>query len=122
MSDRKPARADNDTDTGVAARIRDAREALDWTPEELARRLGVTVDTVEGWENGDRDPRSNRLVTLAGVLQVSAHWLLDGSDQFAPSENSDPGEAARAQLGSIRLKIKELERLLDDMEYQLNSL
>lgn len=112
-----------DNDTEIRNRIRQSREALEWSVEDLAHRLGVTVDTVEAWEEGVRDPRSNRIVMLAGVLGVSAHWLLDGSDEFAPSpEGENVGTAARAQLESIRMKIRELEALVNDLESQLNTI
>lgn len=114
---------DGDNDTEIRTRIRQSREALDWSVEDLAHRLGVTVDTVEAWEEGVRDPRSNRIVMLAGVLGVSAHWLLDGNDEFAPTpEGENAGVAARAQLESIRLKMRELEVLMDDLEAQLNTI
>lgn len=109
-------------DTGIAARIREAREALEWSQADLAHRLGVTQDTIRGWEAAEREPRSNRLVTMAGVLGVSAHWLLDGSEQFAPSEDTLPADAARAQLESVRMKINEMQLLLNDLEQQLNQI
>jgi transcriptional regulator with XRE-family HTH domain len=115
--------ADNTTvDTGIANRIREARETLGWTQADLAHRLGVTEDTIRGWEAAEREPRSNRLVTMAGVLGVSAHWLLDGSAQFAPAEDAAPADAARAQLESVRMKINEMQMLLNDLEQQLNQI
>ncbi|WP_420416968.1 helix-turn-helix domain-containing protein [Pacificispira sp.] len=123
MSSAQPASAGNDMDTGIGQRIRQARETLEWSEEDLAHRLGVTPETVVEWEQSDRDPRSNRIVTLAGVLGVSAHWLLDGSADFAPPANGgDPAVAARAQLESIRLKVHELKLLMDDLEAQLDAL
>lgn len=123
MSSAQPAMAGNDLDTGIGQRIRQARETLEWSEEDLAHRLGVTPDTVSEWETSERDPRSNRIVMLAGVLGVSAHWLLDGSAAFAPPEDGgDPAVAARAQLESIRLKVHELKLLMDDLEAQLDSL
>ena len=111
-----------DQDTGINQRIKEAREALDWSQEDLAYRLGVTVETIDEWENGVRDPRSNRIVTLAGILGVSAHWLLDGSGEFGPTDTANPAEAAKAQLDSVRLKLNELKLLLNDIETQLDAL
>lgn len=122
MSSVKLAQSDTTIDTGIAARIREAREALEWTQADLAHRLGVTEDTIRGWEAAEREPRSNRLVTMAGVLGISAHWLLDGSEQFAPSEDAAPADAARAQLESVRMKINEMQLLLNDLEQQLNQM
>jgi transcriptional regulator with XRE-family HTH domain len=112
----------NDDGVGIAGRIREARLALNLTEEDLANRLGVGPETVTEWESGDRDPRSNRVIMLAGVLGVSAHWLLDGSADVGPAERSEPAEALRAQIESVRMKMGELESLIADMETQLDEL
>ena len=59
-------------------RLAAAREAQDMSQEALARRLGVALSTIEGWENDLREPRANRLQMLSGVLDVSLSWLLTG--------------------------------------------
>lgn len=115
-------KAEGGASSTIGERIREAREAQDWSPDEMARRLGVTVDTVAEWESGERDPRSNRIVILAGVLGVSAHWLLDGSDEFAPESDNDPTDAVRAQLKSVRLRLHQLRQLVDDIDAQLDML
>jgi len=106
-------------DSGISKRIREAREARGWTQEEFAQRIGSTPDTVADWENGARDPRSNRIIMLAGVLGVSAHWLLDGSAEFAPSDDADPSVAMQAQVDAMRVKIRELQQMLDELERQI---
>ncbi|MEQ8441901.1 MAG: helix-turn-helix transcriptional regulator [Alphaproteobacteria bacterium] len=106
-------------DSGIAFRIREAREARNWTIEQFAQRIGVTPDTVADWESGDRDPRSNRIIMLAGVLGVSAHWLLDGSDAFAPTDDADPKVTMQAQVDAMRVKLAEVQQMLDDLERQI---
>lgn len=59
-------------------RLAAAREATTMTQEELAKRLGVKVKTLRGWENDLNEPRANRLQMLAGMLNVSIMWLLNG--------------------------------------------
>lgn len=109
-------------ESNIGERIRQARENQGWSTEEMARRMGVTQETVQDWESGERDPRSNRIVILAGVLGVSAHWLLDGSSEFAPEDDGDPTEAVRAQLKSVRLRLHQLRQLVDDIDSQLDML
>ncbi|MGP1355048.1 helix-turn-helix domain-containing protein [Roseicyclus sp.] len=55
-----------------------AREAAGLSQAELARRLGVKVNTIRAWENDRSEPRANRLQMLAGMLGVSIMWLLNG--------------------------------------------
>ena len=59
-------------------RVAAAREAAHMSQKDVARRLGVALKTVEGWENDISEPRSNKLQTLSGILNVSMSWLLTG--------------------------------------------
>ncbi|MCR9087233.1 MAG: helix-turn-helix domain-containing protein [Rhodobacteraceae bacterium] len=65
-------------------RVAGARESLGMSQGDLARRLGVKLKTVQGWEGDTSEPRANKLQMLAGVLNVSLTWLLtaegDGID------------------------------------------
>jgi transcriptional regulator with XRE-family HTH domain len=53
--------------------VRDLRQALGLTQEQLARELSVTFSTVNGWENGRHRPipaLASRLLNLAGRARV----------------------------------------------------
>lgn len=112
------------TDPGpVGPRITVAREHQGWSREELARRMGVTVETVSAWEEGERDPRANRLFTLSGILNVTPHWLLEGRiDEFETAGNVDPIEAMKSKLGAARLKLQEASDLVNELERQLDNI
>ncbi len=62
-------------------RIAGAREVAGMTQPELARRLGVRISTLRGWEEDRSEPRANRLSMLSGLLNVSLPWLLSGEGQ-----------------------------------------
>ncbi|MBN2906871.1 MAG: helix-turn-helix transcriptional regulator [Rhodobacteraceae bacterium] len=119
MSDSK------DTDTGsdwyseeaatFGDRVTGAREALGMTRTELAKRLGVKLKTIREWEDDLADPRANKLQMLAGVLNVSMMWLLNGHGDGldAPSDEAAiPGDV-RAILTEIRQVKSEMGRLSD---------
>lgn len=59
-------------------RVAGAREAAGMTQKQLARRLGVKLDTLRKWENDMSEPRANKLSMLSGLLNVSMRWLLEG--------------------------------------------
>lgn len=69
-------------------RVAAAREQLGMSEEDLARRLGIKVDTLRRWENDLAEPRANKLQMLSGILNVSLRWLLTGvgEDIDAPTE------------------------------------
>ena len=60
-------------------RLAGARDAALLSPEEMAEKLGVNVETLHGWEQDLQEPRANRLAMIAGLLNVSLQWLLTGS-------------------------------------------
>ncbi|MFF0821163.1 helix-turn-helix transcriptional regulator [Micromonospora haikouensis] len=66
-------------ETGVArlARlIRDARKALDWTQDDLAREAGVSRPTVQRYENGkSRYPGSDELRSIFLALRLDPREL-----------------------------------------------
>ncbi|KEJ96324.1 helix-turn-helix domain-containing protein [Pseudosulfitobacter pseudonitzschiae] len=71
-------------------RVAAAREAADLSQKELARRLGVRLSTVRGWEDDRSEPRANRLSMMAGLLNVSMMWLINGEGDGLPAPDEDP--------------------------------
>lgn len=93
---------DNDT---MGGRMLRARETAGLSISELAARLGVRKSTVQAWENDRSQPRANKLQMLAGLLNVSLSWLLQGIG----SGPSDGGHVAL--LESMTLQLDRLKRL-----------
>lgn len=96
-------------DLSLAERISDAREGAGLTVQEAARYIGVKAATMKSWESGETSPRANRLQMLAGVLNVSLVWLLDGRDDL------DPLELSTNSLDSIQQKLEHVKRLHEEM-------
>ncbi len=111
------ARADTDT---LGGRISRARDALDLTTSQLARRLGVKSETVSAWESDRSEPRANRLTMLAGVMGVSPTWLLNGVGD-APQQSQVTSELHLLHMQVARLKESQTEaqRLIESIESEL---
>lgn len=60
----------------IADRIKALREARGWTQAELARRLNITRNGVNSWEQGLSMPSPACLVDLAKLFSVSTDYLL----------------------------------------------
>lgn len=60
----------------TAERIKELREARGWTQAELARRLSITRNGVNSWEQGLSMPSPSCLVDLAKLFSVSTDYLL----------------------------------------------
>ena len=88
-------------------RLAGARETAGLSQEDLAKRLGVRLTTVQNWEDDVVEPRGNRLQMLAGMLNVSLAWLLT-----AEGDGLDAPDAAPVQLGAeAEAALVELQRL-----------
>ena len=62
-------------------RVAAAREAAGMSQKQLAKRLGVRLTTLRSWEDDLSEPRANRLSIMAGLLNVSMMWLINGEGE-----------------------------------------
>ena len=94
----------SDENATFGDRLADARQAVGMTQEDLARRLGVRLKTLDNWEHDLAEPRANRLSMMAGLLNVSLRWLLTGEGEgLTPPEEAQPLPAdAQAVLTELR--------------------
>ena len=60
----------------ISERIKEMRKARRWTQAELARKLGLTRNAVNSWEQGLSTPSPACLVELAKLFSVSTDYLL----------------------------------------------
>lgn len=68
---------DENASDRVGQRIRKIREARNMPLSELSSRIGISVDMLQKYENGQRKPRTERLKDIAIVLGVSSLSLTD---------------------------------------------
>ncbi|MBO6885544.1 MAG: helix-turn-helix transcriptional regulator [Marivita sp.] len=100
-------------------RMTAAREAAGMTQEALAKRLGVKKSTLRNWENDVAEPRANRLSMLAGLLNVSMMWLINGEGEGIDGPDV---EAMPSDLSEIILEIREMKSELHAKAEQLARL
>lgn len=58
--------------------IKELRNKLKLTQTEFAKKIGVTMQTVQNWEYGKSTPPASALNAIAGVFGVNRDWLLTG--------------------------------------------
>lgn len=111
-------------------RVAAAREQAGMTQKELAKRLGVRAATLRSWEEDRNEPRANRLSMLAGVLNVSMMWLINGDGEGVTETEFDDGDitAILAELRTLRADMtrkaeqvgrleKRLRQIMKDMRF-----
>ena len=85
-------------------RIRALRQARGMSQVELARRLGVTKQSVSNWENDNIQPSIEMLQKLAAALSVSTDYLLGLED----GERLDVSGLAPEVIGHLRQLVEDL--------------
>ena len=106
----------------LGGRIVDAREAQDLTTSQLARRMGIKAETLNEWETDRAEPQSNRLLTLAGTLDVTPAWLLTGTGE-GPFGSLTEAEMMqiRDSVDSMRQQVLTLAEELERLQRRLES-
>jgi transcriptional regulator with XRE-family HTH domain len=87
-----PRSMETDLKRDIGRGVADARIRRGLTQEDLAGRIGCSVETVASLERGRNFPRFRVLAALSRALRVPLRDLLDQVDQI------DPGDDRRARL------------------------
>lgn len=103
----------------LGGRLQDARERQGLSLKEAAMLSGVQVKTLKNWELDRSEPRSNRLVNLAGVMGVNISYLLNGQGGGATLPHKSKAEV-RALLVALEDRssglIKDVTRISDEIQ------
>ena len=77
-------------ENNLGTRIRGARKKAGLSQDELAHRLGITMNTVNRYEKGHRLPDANILTRMVEVLNCDPAWLLTGEVADRVAEKISP--------------------------------
>lgn len=90
----------------LSQRIREARLANHMSQVELAKKLGVSKQSLSNWENDNIQPSIEMLTRMAVQLNVSTDYLL-GLDNRLFIEVTD---LTLEEISHIQLLIRDLSR------------
>ena len=90
----------------TAERIKALREARGWTQAELARRINITRNGVNSWEQGLSMPSPACLVDLSKVVSVSTDYLL-GVERLETVNVTGLDEKDVAMLAQLADRLRE---------------
>lgn len=71
----------------LGERVRSARKRNNFSQSQLARKVGVSVTTIQNYESS-KFPKGEHAVALSLALNCSLDWLLTGSESPASSEST----------------------------------
>ena len=93
----------------LGGRLQNARERQGLSISDVTKLSGVQKKMLMNWELDRTEPRSNRLIQLAGVLGVQAAFLLDGRGEDAPLLDRSKDEVKTA-LAEMEVQLEMLAR------------
>ena len=95
----------------IGARIRNKRESLGMTQQELADMVNVTRNTISRYENGETEIGVITLNNIADALSVTVLWLLFGFDYENDIYNN-----------LLKLTERDRQMVVDTIMAQINSM
>lgn len=109
----------------IGSAIRRARKARKMTQSDLKNRLGISINSISGWERGATAPNATNLRSLCEVLHVEPSLLLGMGGRDGQNRNWDalhePVNALGANAGELRQDAENsLPGLIDGLQ-QLES-
>ena len=83
------------SNTLVPERLKSARERLNLSKAEAARKIGLTAASYVRYEAGDRSPSPQVIISIAEKLETSVAYLSGETNDISPDiviihKNSDP--------------------------------
>ena len=98
-------------------RIKNLREELNMTQQELADKLEGAKSTIAMYEKGDRKPSLEVLVKLSEIFNCSIDYILCKSNIRNPEKQEDP-----LGLAQIGFSMKDYVPPTDAQKEQIKSL
>jgi transcriptional regulator with XRE-family HTH domain len=89
-------------DTLVGRNIRIIRQGRGTSQTELARKIGVTFQQVQKYENGTNRVGAGRLFKIASVFGVPISAMFEGAEEALPEENPTSSVALLAEPYVLR--------------------
>jgi SOS-response transcriptional repressor LexA len=102
---------DNKVDMGMNSwigRLKSKMKELDFTQEELAKKLGVTRSAVAHYVQGTRHPPVKTVLKLAAILKTDPSWL-----QFGKSQETKKPSRQQTQKQQNRIPILDWQQVID---------
>lgn len=93
----------------LSDRIRAARRDRGWTQQQVARKVGITVRSVSGWECGKAIPHVGTLEALARVLGQEPERLIATAQSVTARRRAERVEHAAGRIeGALNEMVRHL--------------
>ena len=89
MSKKRTVEARSPEYEQLGRRLTEARNALDISQSEAARRIGITQSTYSGYETGTRRIKLNMIKRIAEAYGVTVDWLIGTEELIKAAPRPD---------------------------------
>ncbi len=72
-------------------RLREMRKKCGFTQQNMADKLGISLNAYQKYEQAERSPSLDSLIVIADIFHTSTDYLL-GRDEFIHSHSSEEHE------------------------------
>lgn len=87
----------------VGERLKAKRKSLNLSQEQVSEQIGIKKSSLSRIENGETDPSMSTLIGLSQFFNVSADWILFGTDS-GPSHQGP--EITDPEMHTFLIKIR----------------
>ena len=96
---------------GMQKRIKSLRKSLRYTQSQMGEMLGVSAQTVSGYESGTIIPGPEALLCYCDIFKVDCNYLLMGIQESATTDFSFRDHEKELILSYRKLSIKKQDAL-----------
>jgi DNA-binding XRE family transcriptional regulator len=86
----------------MSQRLKQLRTEAGLSQDSLGKKVGVSQQTIAGWEAGRTAPNRHFVSRLVGIFGVTSDYLLGISDHRTGPFQAGPSQAGPSQAGSFQ--------------------
>ncbi|ECI0123241.1 XRE family transcriptional regulator [Salmonella enterica subsp. enterica] len=113
---------ENEFPSQIGSRCRLRRSEMKLSRSKVAEMIGVSLSTLQAWENQEREPTASDILKLASVLRVDVSWLLTGQATIKTKDTNTNKDADSHNESLLNEMLSILRRTNShDKEVLINS-
>lgn len=79
-------------------RLKERRESLGLTQQELAKKVGKSFRTIQSWERGESYPNAEFVIVLCKIFDIDPNELLGWYIDHPEDRPAPPGDSGATEL------------------------
>lgn len=112
----------------IGKKLRDSREAKNWSQDELAFKLDTSQKTVSNWESNKAIPSLSQFALLEDLLEADVFsWFAESGIVFKQKVNNGDNaqtinKDATQLFEQFEIRLAEKDKIIEDQKNTINIL